>query len=340
MLRTSSLVVVILLLIGCAFGVVNAFSLPTERQEQVTRVAYKQKSVFGYTAELTDNILYEDSTLTEQDTSLLYLDIAQSIEGSFTHILTADQPLEQLSHKVEIIATLENPDNWSKTIVLVPETVQTDRFRLIFPIDTDYLFELIDTIEEQIGVRDTTYDLTIQANIHTTAMTEYGPINESLTPSMAGTLQRAKLVWSNEQPLSQTQHDSLQDTVVIPIEQGYSKIAWVVALGLAELLSLLLALSYIRFRPVPLTATEAEAQRAMKQHGSMIANVADLPITMATEMVTSASSLDDLLNIANFLLKPILHKAEPGKHTYQVIDGFTTYEYVSQEQPTPEEDEG
>lgn len=338
-LQTASLVVVILMIAGCALGVVNAFSLPTERQEQVTKVSYKQKSVFSYTAELTDTILYDDNILTDEHSSPLFLDIVERIDGSFTHILTSDQPLEQLSHRVEVIAKLEHPENWSKTVVLVPETVETDRFRLSFPIDVDYLFELIDTVEEQIGITANAYNLTIQANIHTTAVTEHGPLEESLTPRIAGTLQRTRLVWSDEYPFSQTRQTSLRDTHTIPIDLGTTRTGWIIALGFAELLGILLAVSYIRFRPLPLSAPDAEAQRAMKNYGDRIANVEDLPIVMATEMVTKVSSLDDLMHIAGSLLKPVLHKAEPGKHTYQVVDGFTTYEYVSQEQPAPEEDE-
>ena len=340
MLRTGSLVVVILVLIGCAFGVWNAFSAPTEQQEQVTRIAYSQESAFGYTAQLIDNALYGPITLTEKNASSLFLSIVDNIEGSFSYSLTANQPLEQLSHKVEIVAVLKNSDNWSKTIVLVPEIVETAAFTVSFPLDTSQFFELIDTIEEQIEVRGSAYDLTIQANIHTTAMTEYGPINESLAPSMTGTLQPARIAWPSEPPLSQTQHGSLQETIVVPIERGNSRILWAIALGFAMLLSLFIAWSYIHFRPIPLTAVEAEAQRVLKKHGDVITNVEELPKVIATDMVSPVSSLDDLFNTADFLLKPVLHKAEPGKHTYQVIDGFTTYEYVSQEQPTPEENEG
>lgn len=338
-LRTASLVLVLCLLIGFILGVWSAFSAPTEREEEVTRLVYSQRGDFGYAARVTNNILYGNVTLTEEDTSLLFLSIVESLEGSFSYNFSSDQPLEQLSHRVELVAVVKNPDNWSKTVVLIPETVETGNFTIAFPIDTEQLFALIGTIEEQIGVTANSHNLTIQASVRTTALTDYGLVNELLTQSMSGTLQPNRLVWSSEPPLSQTRYGSLQDTVTIPIDRGSGTTGWPIALALAVLLGSYVVWNYAQTSPLPLAAVEAEARRARKKHEELIADVEEMPEAKAKEMVVSLASLEELVKVGEVLLKPVFHKAEPEKHTYCVIDGPTRYQYVSLEPSEPWEEE-
>ena len=348
-IRIGSLVLVICLLILCAVGVWNAYSTPTEKEEQITRLTYSQSSDFGYSARVINNDLYGNTTLTEEDTSLLFLGIVDSIEGSFSYRLSSDQPVRDVSHRIGIEAVVASQNDWSKTVILVPETVETGPFSITFPIDTDQLFELIDAIEEQIGITSSAYNLTIQASVRTTGVTDYGPINELLTQSMSGALQPAKLAWDSEPPLSQTLYGSLQDTIVIPVEQrGNEGIAWPIACGLVLLLGSYVVWNYSQSRPLPLTAVEEEARRAKKKHEDVIVDVEKLPETKAEEMIVTVgsseavipvSSLDDLVKVSESLLKPVLHMASPGKHVYWVIDGLATYEYVSEESALPDESE-
>ncbi|MEE9400597.1 MAG: DUF5305 family protein, partial [Dehalococcoidia bacterium] len=321
---------VVCLLIGFILGVWSAFSAPTQREEEVTRLVYSQRGDFGYAAELSDNVLYGNVILTEEDTSLLFLSIVESLEGSFSYNFGSDQPLEQLSHRVELVAVVENPDNWSKTILLIPETVKTGSFTITFPIDTEQLFALIGTIEGEIGVTSGSHNLTIQASVRTTALTDYGPVNEFLTQSMSGTLQTNRLVWSSEPPLSQTRYGSLQDTVTIPIDRGSGTTWWPIALAFVVLLGSYVVWNYAQTRPVPVSAVEAEARQARKKHEDIIADVEEMPEAKIGEMVISLASLEELVKVGEVLLKPVFHKAEPRKHTYCVIDGPTRYQYVSQ----------
>ena len=302
-------------------------------------MAYSQRGDFGYAARVTNNILYGNVTLTEEDTSLLFLGIVESLEGSFSYNFGSDQPLEQLSHQVKVVAVVENPDNWSKTIVLIPETVETGSFTITFPIDTEQLFALIATIGEEIGVTTGSHNLTIQASVRTTALTDYGPVNEFFTQSMSGTLQTNRLVWSSEPALSQTRYGSLQDTVTIPIDRGSGTTGWPIALAFVVLLSSYVVWNYAQTRPAPVSAVEAEAKRARKKHEDIIADVEEMPEAKAGEMVVSLASLEELVKVGEVLLKPVFHKAEPGKHTYCVIDGPTRYQYVSQEPALPGESE-
>jgi len=343
-LRIISLVVVIGLLIFGVVGLRNALAAPTEKVEQVKEVTYSQSGAFGYSARVTNNDLYGNVTLTEKDTSFLFLGIVESIEGKFVYSFDSDQPVRQLAQEVSIEAELASSNNWSKTIVLVPETVEAGSFTLSFPIDTDQVFELANTIEEQIGIKGNSYNLTIQASVRTTGQTDYGPIDELLTQSMSVTLQPAKITWDTEAPLSQIRYGSISKTVIIPIDTSASKRAWIILVVLVALLASYVVWNSVRSRSAPLAAVEKEARQARKKHEDVMVDVERLPQSKAEEMimtigsseaVISVSSLDELVKVSESLFKPVLHKAEPGKHTYWVIDGLMTYEYVSQDHPVP-----
>ncbi|MEE9491041.1 MAG: DUF5305 family protein, partial [Dehalococcoidia bacterium] len=170
----------------------------------------------------------------------------------------------------------------------------------------------------------------IQASVRTTALTDYGPVNEFLTQSMSGTLQTNRLVWSSEPPLSQTRYGSLQDTVTIPIDRGSGTTWWPIALAFVVLLGSYVVWNYAQTRPLPVSAVEAEAKQAKKKHEDIIADVEEMPEAKIGEMVISLASLEELVKVGEVLLKPVFHKAEPRKHTYCVIDGPTRYQYVSQ----------
>ena len=349
-IKITSLVIAIALLIGCAVGVWNAFTAPVEKQGKVTKLTYAQRGDFGYSAVLGNNTLYGNVTLTEQDTLSLFLRIADSIEGKFSYSLTSEPPVQQATHTVKVIATLSSSDTWSKDIELVPEVIETSPFTVTYPIDTVQLLDLAKVIEGEIGVQGNSYNLTIQATVRTTARTDYGNINELLTQTMSGTLQPTTLTWAKDPSLSQTLYGSLQDTVTVPVDRGASRIGWCVALGIVLLLSVYIGWNYAQAKPLPLSAAEAEARQAMKKHEEILVNVENLPgakpedmilaLSSAEGMMVSVGSLEELVKVAETLLKPVLHKAEPDKHIYWVIDGMTRYEYRVEEPGLPEPSKG
>ena len=342
-IKIASLVIAIALLIGCAVGVWNAFTAPVEKQENVTRLTYTLSGDFGYSAVYGNNTLYGDITLTEKDSLSLLLRIIESIEGRFSYSFTSDPPIQQATHTGRVVSTLANSDNWSKDIELFPEVTETGSFTLKYPIDTIELLELAKVIEEQIGIQGSAYSFTVQATVHTIAPTDYGIIDELLTQSMSGTLQETKLTWANEPPLSQTQYGSLQDTVTVPIDRGTSRIAWPVALGIVFLLSVYVGWNYALAKLLPLTAAEKEARQATKKHQDLIVEVENLPKSKSEDMtlsltspevlIVSVNSIDELIKIAENLLKPVLHITEAERHIYCVLDGQTRYEYIALQKP-------
>jgi hypothetical protein len=76
------------------------------------------------------------------------------------------------------------------------------------------------------------------------------------------------------------------------------------------------------------SAGEAEAARARKKYGQMMVDVEELHEIKPNDTVVPLSSVDDLVRIADDLVKPVLHQAEEGRHNYCVIDSGVRYLYV------------
>jgi hypothetical protein len=108
-------------------------------------------------------------------------------------------------------------------------------------------------------------------------------------------------------------------------------------LSLAGLVLVVFALLFVlrNSRQVPVVAisrAEEEALRAKRKHKGVIVDVGELPPAGAGETVIPIGSVDELVGIADALLKPVLHHARADKHTYCVIDGVVRYLYVAEAQ--------
>ncbi len=59
-------------------------------------------------------------------------------------------------------------------------------------------------------------------------------------------------------------------------------------------------------------------------------HIEEMPSVKPNETVIPLSSLDDLVRIADDLVKPVLHRIQEGRHIYCTIDGTVRYQYMSQ----------
>lgn len=221
---------------------------------------------------------------------------------------------------------------WSKTITLVPATQEPGDFSVDFPLDVNYLGALAQAIDQETGSGTTTYNLSIEAKVHTTARAPFGPIDETFTQTMNGTLSASALMWDKELQKKDPHTVKGTRTVIDPNVDKYR--TWsVVLLVLILLGGSFVVWNIIRARPV-ISRAGKEALRAKKKYKNAIMDVGDLPGPRPDEVVIPVPSLDELVKAADNLFKPVLHKtlqnAEAEQHAYCVIDGLTRYEYTSE----------
>ncbi|MBA7630615.1 hypothetical protein ES703_38138 [subsurface metagenome] len=241
---------------------------------------------------------------------------------------------------MEINAVLENPGVWSKTFVLVPPTEKSGDFTVTFSLDTDdfsHFRDVFRAIERETGV-SVPHKLTIKADVHTVAQTDFGLIDKEFSQTLSTTLGGNVLEWKEE--LAESKPGAIETSGMVPnpdkfvgLSVSQARIAFPTVTGVSFALFLYLLMLYMKFRPAEVPEIEKEAQRAKKKYKDSIADIKELPEAKADEMVISLSSLNELVKAADALLKPVLHQAEADKHTYCAIDGLTRYQYISESEP-------
>ncbi|HUW44671.1 MAG TPA: DUF5305 family protein [Dehalococcoidia bacterium] len=303
---------------------------------------YEATGRFDYEVSLKPNKLYETDVLRSEalpvpepptpaqtlGPGLVYFpDIIDNIEASFSYEFLCNRPVSKQSQEVDVSATIENPGKWSKSLVLMPKTTRQGSFTIPFSMDIEYLTGVIDAIGQETGVPGTSYSITLKASVHTVAQTDVVTINEAFTQTLGATLEENTLTFDEE--LSGSQSGTI-DGAATPgaSEEGRSRAPWIICLVVALLVLGYFGWSQTRLRLVPVSAGEAEAARARKKYRQMMVDVEELPGVKPTETVIPLNTLDDLVRIADDLVKPVLHQAETGKHTYCIIDSGVRYLYV------------
>lgn len=327
-------------------------------------VSYKHQGNFTYIVELKENSLYGSDirTLSPETYTppqpiaipapeLIFTRITDIIRFNFDYQFLADRPVTNLVEEVEVAAIPYSTDRdntiiWSKTFVLVAPSQKSGSFSVDFPVDIHLFNELVSIIRNEIGLGQSTNNLMIRAVVHTTADTDYGPIDDEFTQFLTGVLGPETLVWTEELdsvvngavtiPQAVANPDKL---LRLPISTARIAFPVVTAISLAGALYLLIIL--MTRKPLPLSRIEQEARQANKKHRGLIVDVTgaitvdiaatkDVPYAEDRAItVISLSSLDDLITTAENLFKPVLHEVEGEQHRYWVIDNMVRYEYIS-----------
>ena len=309
-------------------------------------VSYREDGWFNYEIYLEPNMLYEADVL-RSDTipaaapsspsqtlgpGLVYFpNIVDSIEASFSYQFLSDSPATNLVEEIEVTALLEYPGMWGKSFTLVPRTSKSGPFVVDFPVDIKAFKAMTNTLRSELGFASVTYDLTIQAKVHTTGDIGSRHIDQVFTHSLKGQL--GMTAFTLKGSLGKQQPGTIVEYTTVPVGK-----TWVFrGLSLAGLALAVFALLFVlrnsrQAQAVAISSIEEEALRAKRKHKGVIVDVGELPPIGAGETVIPIGSVDELVSTADALLKPVLHHAEADKHTYCVIDGSVRYLYVSETQ--------
>jgi hypothetical protein len=184
---------------------------------------------------------------------------------------------------------------------------------------------VIAAVEGETGADGGPYNLMIKADVHTIAQTGLGAVDEVYTQTLEGRLDTNTLTFGEE--LSQSQSGVIGGaTIPKGSEEGGLKMPWLGGLVVA-----LVALGYFGWNQSQLKPaivdTEAEAARARKKYKQVMVDIEELPSVKTDETVIPLSSVEDLVRIADDLIKPVLHQAEEGRHIYCIIDSGVRYLY-------------
>ena len=127
------------------------------------------RGTFDYTIYLEeDNFLYGTETLKPPRPTtniplapktmgvgpVIPYELVDKMDASYYYNFRASRLVSEVTQEVTITATLDNPDFWSKSFVLVPSTRQPDSLQVDFPVDIIYLNELLNAIRTAEFIMD------------------------------------------------------------------------------------------------------------------------------------------------------------------------------------------
>ena len=159
----------------------------------------ESRGTFDYTLYLEENSLYTTDTLTSPPYTpyvapepktlgmgpIIPYDLVDKMDTTYYYEFQASRPVSIISQEISVTATLESPDIWSKTFILLPSTRQTGNFSINFPIDVVYLNDMLSAIRDETGNAGETFTLSIQAFTRILAETEFGAIDEVFTQTLS-----------------------------------------------------------------------------------------------------------------------------------------------------------
>jgi len=296
---------------------------------------------YRYAVSLNPNSLYEDSAvvvapLVPRDMEggdNIFASLTKTMVMDFSYKFEGSKPVSNLMEEVELEATLENTGKWSKTVDLVPVTNKSGDFSLIIPLDLMELRQVFMDIGAETGMYAQNYNLTLKANIHITAQSEFGVIDETFTQSTALDLSQGILKWSGQ--MNKTQTGSIRRTDTVARDNIYGKLPVsrlrIIFIILTVLFAGFFGFALYRFLRArgegETSAAEKEAQRITKKYKGIISDIEGLPVLRDGETIIKTNAIEELIKTAEGLIKPVLHSKEQGKHVYIVLDEMIRYQY-------------
>jgi len=301
-----------------------------------------RQGAFGYEVKLKENELFGPVSL-ERNPDLqkavgvdpdfaLFTDLIESVDIGFNYQFDCDAQINSLTEEVEVEMVVGEAERWKKSFTLMPPIEKQDKFTISLPLDIGKLREMAESINQQIGGRGGgEQEITIFAQVHTIAKTNFGTIDEVFNHQLKGKVGNKielGVVEKGKAELTFVKTGSITKEITEPnlVWQRLRKSS-LIGLGVSLPILCVLAVLYWR-RPKP-SFLEKELSRNRKKYGGLISEISDFPPIRVGEVIIRASSLEALVNISNNSLKPILLKVEADKHTYCVIDGLLRYDYIS-----------
>lgn len=214
-LRATSLVLLLGLFGFSLYGVWYAYTMPEQVEEPVALVNYQHNGWLDHLVYINPSHLYGTQVKTpeEGERSLYFTEIIDDIDVSFNYDFIAEAPITELSSDVEIVAIVTGPSGWQKEVPLYDDSDLGRSFSFSFPLELDEFDDLINEIEEELGMRrpdyagTNVYNLIIEARVDISGNTGGRQIRDTFVQSMQINVGRNTLEWDDEPALSQRKSD-------------------------------------------------------------------------------------------------------------------------------------
>ena len=304
-------------------------------------VRYEHQGMFDYAIKMGPSILYGAPQTIEISTPPPEPVVAipnsnsypvskiDAIDMTYSFSLDEADNFDKVISEVAIGATLKNQDYWSQSFTLLPErTIESGKFSLTFPLNIKEFNDVIETQQKERRVLADSHDLIIKADVHTTAVGIHSDIDERFSQTLNMVVSPQTIGFPTD--TEQTRNGSVTAMIIIPRHNVEIARSLVPAIFIILVFVLLyIVFNLVAVKPVVPTPDKIEYLLAKKKYSNLIVDIRKVPSHTRDETVIEVSSLDGIIKNADNLLKSVLHKEDPDKHSYWVLDGTTRYEYIS-----------
>jgi len=322
--RIISIVLIAVLFAVSAYGIFYTHGLPSERTKFVELYKCEHVGNFDYTVELKPNTLYNKTTIAPGEA--IYLNLARAMDIRFEYVFNCTQKAD-VHGNYTVHMNLELPGEWIRRSTLVSEVpFAQEGFTFTNQVNITQTGELISKIEDETGMRASSYNLNITVEIQVESKVMEDLVLEEFGPSMVMIFTRNRLAveglsCTKPKIVGRTEIEALQWNMYL---RYFSYAALVGSSGVVVWVAY-----YQRWKP----RTMAEMTRKYK---NLI--VESEPLAESHQkIIIKVKSLEDITKVSQETLKPVMHETiiiKEGKarrHTFYVVDVDVKYELVVEE---------
>jgi signal peptidase I len=296
------------------------------------KIQYLQESHFSYSA-IGAPVIYDTNVVRSGEPVFPRLSCFLNI--GFTYNVLGGG-LQGASGAHQLVARVsDEKSGWQRTIPMNQRTAfNGNSFSTASTLDLCQIIALVNTLEQETGLRANTYTLEIIPQVAMTANVEGNQIIDSFEPRLVFRFDEVHFSLSSpkgqDDPLNFSQQSSTQNPNMEP--NTLSILGWeptILTIRMIALLGLALSASGLLILGLPIFATAQQSQEALirLKYGGLLVNVYERDIQPASTLI-DVTTIDELAKLAERHNTVILHMALNFLHCYLVQSDGITYRFV------------
>jgi hypothetical protein len=308
--------------------------------------SYSQTGTWSYSAAAKGDVYANGVATTGQP---IFLAVAPVVKVDFAYRFVSARPT-RLTGRAQLTAVLTNSNGWSHTLSVGPKTsFSGTRVQLKGTLNLPAIERLLASIEAQTGQITGavgSYTLALEPTVHVSGLLGSSAVlQERFNPSLTFTLQGNEAQLGNGQvgstkTLAQLVQSSTAGSVNVPgttsaklsfvglhpsVSASRQVAAWVLLACVLALLGLGILLRKASRAP--------EADRIAARYGPILVAV-ERPDALGEAGSVRVANIEDLVKIAQFQGRMILHCGGESGRDYFMRDQTLTYLYSTRDQPS------
>jgi signal peptidase I len=305
-----------------SFGRVTTTPVPVD-------LDYTQRGTFGYEAATTDPSVYDTGRATTGQP--VFLRLSESVDFSFTYHFEAENASD-LAGTYHLVAELGDISGWTRTVPLgEPGAFAGAAFQTSGTLRLADLQHHIATLEQQTGVRNDRYTVTVRPRVQVAGRLDGVPFQATFEQAaLPMALDRVQLRLEAGDPASRIEPVATSVvTATRPTENAIRLLFIDLPVVVGRAIGVIGALAASALAIVLLVKVAQRGWRDPAEgHPEPVSVHVSGPVAAAATQVFDVLTLADLERLAERVGGIILQESHPGRHVSYVRDGHVVYRYA------------